>query len=214
MRLPFKSKWAHRVQAALPAHPQEPHAPPDAPTLPDTSDAGWDEAFARVESYLRAHHIESRMQLNRSTNEIIRAARALALRYPTEMPVTLALRVTQARMGEWFVQALGEGDWADERFRARGRLAFLMADIPHECPEWFLSGFKPPSAMQARLAGARLQPGPELRIASMPASPLAFPLDDAIQKQWSTFNRSAFARSSLSWFVISGLVSLAWLITR
>lgn len=214
MRLPFKAKWAHRVQAALRPRTAPSNAASDVLTVPASSNSEWDEAFARVESYLRAHHLESRMLLNRSTTEIITAARTLALRYPNETPVTLALRVTQARMGEWFVAVLGEGDWADERFRARGRLAFLMADMPHECAEWFLSSLTPPPALRARLANARLQPGPELRIASMPASPLAFPLDDAIQKKWSTFNRSAFARSSLSWIVISGLVSLAWLVTR
>jgi len=39
-------------------------APLPAALAPD-SDTAWDEAFLRVESYLLAHQIESRLLLNR-----------------------------------------------------------------------------------------------------------------------------------------------------
>ncbi|MBC8010917.1 MAG: hypothetical protein H7067_12570, partial [Burkholderiales bacterium] len=45
---------------------------------PEPVGPGWDEAFLRVESYLRAHQIESRLVLNRLAMEIVRAARAAA----------------------------------------------------------------------------------------------------------------------------------------
>src|SRR5688572_9771073 len=152
MRLQFKSKWAHRVQAVLRlgplGEPIERTAQP-APALPIT--AAWDDAFLRVESYLRAHQIESRVILNHLTTDILTAARALAVEHPEEAPVTLAINVTHARIGQWMVDALGEGDWADERFRARGRLALLMAEIPQRCPEKFLSLEELPSEIRAQL---------------------------------------------------------------
>ncbi len=212
MRLQFKSHWAHRVRSALQRHAAPAARSARALAVPAT--APWDEAFARVESYLRAHHIESRVLLNRLTTDILTAARALAVEQPQEAPVTLAIRVAHARIGEWFVQAMGEGDWADERFRARGRLALLMADIPEQCPERFLESGELPADSRARLRNARLEPGPQLQLASMPPSPLEFPLGESIEEKWTTFSRSAFFQVALSWVLIAGAAGAAWLAIR
>lgn len=215
MRLQFKSKWAHRVQAVLrlgpPGEPIERTAQP-ASALPVNPE--WDDAFLRVESYLRAHQIESRVLLNYLTTDILTAARGLAVEHPAEAPVTLAINVTHARIGQWMVDALGEGDWADERFRARGRLALLMAEIPQRCPEKFLAHEELPAEIRAQLLAARLYPGPELRLASMPPSLLEFPLGEAVEEKWTTFSSSTFLRASMSWLVIASLCGVAWLATH
>lgn len=215
MRLQFKNRWAHRVQHALLRRGVErprPAAAPAAFALPVHAD--WDEAFLRVESYLRAHHIESRVLLSRLTTDILTAARALALQHPEEAPVTLAVRIAQARIGEWLVHALGGGDWADERFRARGRLALLLSETPQQCPERFLAADELPAELQNRLAAAKLEPGPDLRLASMPSAPLEFPLTEAVGEKWSTFSGSAFFRASMSWIVIGTVAGCVWLATR
>lgn len=213
MGLQFKTKWAHRVQAALRRRPA-----PAAVALPALAavpvNAEWDEAFLRLESYLRAYQIESRVLLNRLATEIITAARTLAAEHPHEAPVTLAIQVAHARIGEWLVHALGGGDWADERFRARGRLATLMAEIPQSCPEYFLALDDLPPSARARLATAQLVVGPDVRLTSMPSAPLEFPLADAMTEKWVTFSRSTFLRAATSWIVIAGVVSVAWFATR
>lgn len=213
MRPQFKNRWAHRVQHALLRRARlRPRSEALVVTLPVHAD--WDEAFLRVESYLRAHQIESRVLLNRLTTEILAAARLLAGEQPDEAPVTLAMRIAQARIGEWLVQALGHGDWADERFRARGRLALLLAEIPRECPERFLAIDELPAETKARLSDARLVPGPDLRLASMPSAPLEFPLTEAVEEKWTTFNRSTFFRGSMSWLVIGAVAGFLWIATR
>lgn len=176
--------------------------------------AEWDEAFLRVESYLRAHHIESRVLLNKLTAEIVDAARAVAVMQPDESAVTLAMQVAHARIGEWMVEALGEGDWTDGHFRARGRLALLLADVPGRCPERFLSlQDLAPEVARAMRAG-QLEPGPELRLSRMPSAPLEFPRVDSVGETWVTFSRSAFVRGATSWLLIAGVVGLAWVFTR
>jgi hypothetical protein len=213
MRLQFKNRWAHLVRHALLRRGQPPpRGTPPAVAVPVHAD--WDEAFLRVESYLRAHHIESRVLLSRLTTDVLTAARALAVQHPEVAPVTLAIRIAQARIGEWLVDALGEGDWADERFRARGRLALLMSDIPHQCPERFLSVGELPAEMKVRLAAANLVPGPDLRLASMSYAPLEFPLTEAVEEKWTTFSRSTFFRASMSWLVIGTFAGVIWLATR
>lgn len=215
MRLRFKKEWAHRVQAVLgrrAAPAPGASTGTRSPFIP--ASAEWDEAFLRVESYLRAHHIESRVLLNQRTTEILTAARALAAHHPKESPVTLAIQVAQARVGEWLVQALGGGDWTDERFRARGRLALVMADVPRRHPDHFLSDRELPTDTRTCLTAAQLQPGPELRLTSMPATPLEFPIGEAVQEKWVTFSRSVFFQASTSWLVVAGLLGVAWFATR
>src|SRR5687768_6354632 len=188
MRLPFKSQWAHRVQAALrlsaSGEPIEQTAPA-APALPISAE--WDEAFLRLESYLRAHQIESRVLLNHLTTDILTAAPALATEHPHAPPVTLAMHVAHAPIGQRLVAALGEGGWAGERCRGRGRVGLVMADVPGRCAEKFRSGEELPPEAMVRRAEARLYPGPELRLASMPPSLLEFPLGEAVEEKWTTF---------------------------
>ena len=214
MRLQFKNRWAHLLQHALlrRGRSRSLRNATQASTLPIHAD--WDEAFLRVESYLRAHHIESRVLLNRLTSDILNAAQVLYPEQAGEAPVTLAIRVAQARIGEWLVHALGEGDWADERFRARGRLALLMAEIPQKHPEYFLASRELPGETKVRLATAKLLAGPDVRLAGMPPAPLEFPITEAVEERWTTFSRSTFFRASMSWLVIGTLASIVWLATR
>ena len=130
MRLQFKTQWAnlHTLMRRRQFGSPERIPAGNAPEGPVNAD--WDEAFLRVESYFRAHQIESRVLLNQLTSEIISAARLLARDLPEVPPVTVAMRMAHARIGEWLVRALGEGHWADERFRARGRLALLLTKLP------------------------------------------------------------------------------------
>ena len=215
MRINFKSIWAQRVQSVIRGRARRSGRSPVATILPPVPpSAEWDEAFLRVESYLRAHHIESRVLLNRLTYEIIDAARRLAEQMPDEMPVTIAVQVAHARIGEWLTQSMGEGDWADERFRARGRLAVLLADVPHECPEHFLIPDPLPPGLRERMASATLHPGPELKLTAMPSAPLEFPLAEAVEGRWETFSRSMFLRAATSWIVLAALLGAAWFTTR
>jgi hypothetical protein len=198
----------HTMTAAnLPASAPGPAAPPDA---------AWDEAFLRVESYLRAHHIESRQQLNRLATEIIAEARAAADKNPapTEAPVTAALRVTHARIGAWFARAGLGADWSSERERARGRLALLLADVPGRWPAWFLHAVPPPPELARALASGRLQPGPGLRRSNMPPAPLEFGFDAAPRAARPRLRAWPWVRAAAPWLCLVGVYGLAWAASR
>lgn len=214
MRLGFKTHWADRLQAVLRSHGSSNGTAAPAMVPAGPIDTDWDEAFLRVESYLRAHHLESRVLLARFTTEIIDAARGLAPQLPGEPPVTVALRVAHARIGDWLQSALGEGDWTDERFRARGRLALLMSELPQRCPERFLTGEPLPAPVADRLAKSSLLPAPEFRPTRMPPAMLEFPLAGIVEEKWVTFSRSAFNRAAASWVLFIGLLGVAWFATR
>lgn len=152
--------------------------------------------------------------MNQFTTEILTAAKDMAAEHPEEAPATLAIRIAQARIGEWLMHSLGEGDWTDERFRARGRLALLMADIPRAHPEFFLGKTALPEALRERMAQAKLYSGPELRVTGMPPAPLEFTLADTAAERWVTFSRSAFFRATKSWLLIAGVLGVVWFAIR
>lgn len=212
MRLRLQDIWSQRLQRVVRRETRRDAAISGEGAQP--VDAAWDEAFLRVESYLRAHHIESRLLLTRLTSEILDTARELITQFPSEAPVTTAMRVAQARIGDWFQRAMGEGDWSDDRFRARGRLALLMSELPQRAPEHFLSPDPLPAGERDCLSGARLQPGPDMRPTGMPPAPLEFPLAGMVEKNWVTFSRSTFNRAVASWALFIGFLGVAWVATR
>jgi hypothetical protein len=101
-------------------------------SAPEPAGPAWDEAFLRVESYLRAHQIESRIVLNRLAVEIVRAARAVSDSAAGAGldPVSLAMREAERRTTEWFARVLGDAaDPDDERLGTRGRIALVLSLI-------------------------------------------------------------------------------------
>lgn len=197
------------VLDAVPPEGRVPLGPPPV-TRPASVDASWDDAFIRVESYLRAHQIESRVVLNRLVNEIISTAAQLHPQRPGVAPVTLAIEVAESRMGAWLVRAMGEGNWSDDRFRARGRLALLMAETWRKWPDKFLDPGEIPPELTEAMRAHRLQAGPELRFANMPPAPLEFPFDTEDSKTWQTLSRSTLVVAASSWLLIAGILGAAW----
>lgn len=191
---------AETVSASLPSSPA---------TEAKLSDPAWDDAFLRVESYLRAHRLESRELLNRLASSIIREARQRSVSYPDLTPVEISLRVTHARIGRWFSKVWPEGDWSQERHRAQGRLALVMADLPGQWADHFLTEASIPPELAKGMAEFSLQPGPELRFSNMPPAPLEFGFDDATDPERQQRGRWVLARAAISWFMIVGLVSAA-----
>lgn len=212
MRLQLYAPWASRAREVLRRRTRP--AAPAITTAPFPVSKDWDEAHTRVESYLRAHGIDSRILIAEFTREIVKAARDLAKRHPAEKPVALAMQLTHARLGEWLVSAMGKGDWADQRFRARGRLALLMSELPQRQPEALTAVEELSAELRTKLATLELQPSPELRRVSMPPSTLEFTLGQAIEDKWTTFHRSVFVKASASWLIIAGAAGLTWFATH
>ena len=166
----------------------------------------WDEAFLRVESYLRAHHVESRVQLNALTTDIVREARARA----GDAPVVAAMGVAHARIGAWFAAAGMTGDWTDGRVQARARLAWVLAEGAVGRPGGFLAAGPAPPDLVVALAEAVLQPGPELRFSNMAAEPLEFGFDDPEDRNAPKRSRWLALRAAAGWLLITGFFGVVW----
>ena len=175
-----------------------------------TADPAWDEAFLRVESYLRAHHLESRMLLNQLTSEIIDAARACGPAHPPEPPVALGMRLAHARIGSWFARAGTEADEASGRDRAHSRLALAIANLPGRWSNHFLSTEPVPPELTAAMASFRFQPGPELRFSNMPPATLEFGFDETGRSHTRERGLWLVLRAASSWLLLAGLIGVTW----
>jgi hypothetical protein len=170
----------------------------------------WDEAFRRVESYLRAHGVESRVQLNSLTTEIIGAAQSSAAARDGGEPVTLAMREANARIGAWFERLIGTANGDDARFHARGRLAVIMAEVPRRWPQHFLSPDPLPEDLIAAVNSGSVQAGPEVRFTNMAPQRIEFSAPPGESSPRPGFPRGPLLRAAAMWMLIIGLLGVTW----
>ncbi len=184
-----------------------------SPALP--ADLAWDEAFLRVESYLRSHRLESRILINRLTTEILNSAREESSGREGFSPVELAMEVADRRMSAWFLRVLGEEALDEPRLGARGRLALVLADVPARWPQYFLSDETPPQQMVDAMRSAYVEAGPELRFSNMVPRPMDLgPIASAAGDTWSTLRRWPLLRAVLGWLLIIGALAGIWSATH
>ena len=193
-------------------YPRDAMSSPSSQISSDATDdaAAWDEAFLRVESYLRAHHLQSRVLLNRLVTDIVREARERVSATPSETPVNAAMAVMHARIGAWFARVGQAGDWSDPRVRVRARLALVLANLPATGMGGFLSDEPVSPALAAAFAPGVLQPGPRLRFSNMSAAPLEFGFDDPENPHAPKRSLLMSARAAAGWLLISGFFGVAW----
>ncbi|HEX2099189.1 MAG TPA: hypothetical protein VHF69_00915 [Candidatus Synoicihabitans sp.] len=182
---------------------------------PVAPDPAWDEAYLRVESYLRAHQIESRILLNELAADIIREARQRARSRAGLEPTSTALQVANERMAAWFDQMLGGESQSRERIGVRGRLALVMADVPGRWPHYFLRRDAVAPEMVEAMRAAYLEAGPELQFSNMAPRPIDLgPIANVAGETWRTFLRWPMLRAIAGWLIIVGLLGATWVLTR
>jgi len=168
-----------------------------------------------VESYLRAHQIDSRILLNGLTTDIIREARQRVKRPEDGEPVEVAMRIANERMASWFDNILGDETPSGERIGVRGRLALAMTDVPGRWPHYFLRPDPPPAEMVQAMRAAYIEAGPELQFSNMAPRPIDLgPIANVAGETWRTFKRWPVLRAIVGWLIILGLLGACWVLTR
>ncbi len=175
-----------------------------------TGAPAWDEAFLRVESYLRAFGLESHVLLNQITAAIIQEAKCKVEAGESGNPVGIAMEITQSRIGAWLSRSGQEIDWINERSRAQGRLALIIADLPGRWPNQFLSADPFPEELAAALASFRILPAPGMRMSNMAPEPLEFGILEPGDPRLKTRRIWAPVRAVVPWLLIFGFFGVAW----
>ncbi len=187
--------------------------PPAArPPFPPRTDAAWNEAHERVESYLRAHRIALPITLSDLTNRIVARAWARHPAEPRTPPVTLALREADAAITDWFATVLAQEGTHSRRLGVRGRLALALADAPGRWPDAFLAPSAPPRELSDAMRAAFLRAGPAPQLSKMLSQDI--PLGSVarlVDAGWTALQRWAAIRLLVRIALVAALAGLAFL---
>lgn len=169
----------------------------------------------RVESYLRAHQVESRILLNRLTVEIIRAARDRVVANPELAPLAAAMTEANTRLGAWFTNLLQEEVGKRQRLGPRGRLSLMLAEVSRRWPQHFLDEKGAPPEMVAAMRASYVEVGPEMQFSNMAPQPIDLgPIANAAGETWDTFRRQPWLRMIAGLLAIALILGVVWLGTR
>jgi hypothetical protein len=175
----------------------------------------WNAAYVRVEDYLRAHRIHSRLHQSRLIERVLERAARRHADDPTQDPITLAADETEALMLDWFALQLGELPLAPDRLAAQARTAMLLADVPAKWPYAFLETENTPPAVHTAMEKGSLQAGPDLAVSSMVPRDIDLGTLPAVAGETlEKLERWPLVRLIAMWTAFAGILMALFALTR
>jgi hypothetical protein len=155
----------------------------------------WNEAYEKVENYLRACRINSRLHRARLIHRVLER---LAERGPSssnEPLSTRAIRETQALVD--------------------GRVGLLLCDGPERWPYAFLTSGDLPEEFVREMRASMLVAGPNLEISSMVPRQIDYGwLPEIAGDTLEQIGRSPVLKAVMAWLLFVALLALLFYITR
>ncbi len=175
----------------------------------------WNDAYVRVENYLRAHRIHNRLHQSRLIQQVLERASRRHEANPVLNPTALAAEEIEALMDTWFAEMLDERGQPHERIAVDGRVALLLCDGPQKWPYAFLDEQAvPPEFARAMRAGA-IEAGPDMAVSSMVPRPIDLgPIPEAAGETMETIEKWPILRTLLLWLVFAGALAGIFYATR
>jgi hypothetical protein len=175
----------------------------------------WNDAYVRVEDYLRAHRIHNRLHQSRLIQQVLERAARRHEANPTLHPTALAAQEIEALMDLWFAEMLEERGQPHERIAVDGRVALLLCDGPQRWPYAFLDEQQvPPDFERAMRAGA-IQAGPDMAISSMVPRAIDLGLiPEAAGETMERIEKWPILQTLLLWLVFAGALAVIFYATR
>ena len=179
--------------------------------------AEWDEAYGKVENYLRACRVSSRMHRARLTAMIVQRAIAQRTAEPGGQPLsTLAINEARRLIAWWMAGLLPPRP--DERpyTQSEGFVALYLCDGPMRWPNAFLNPREEPPGFLNTLHARLVKAGPDLEVSSMVPRPIDRGiLPELADSARATFDRFPVLRTLLFWCLFAAaLVALFWYTRR
>ena len=175
----------------------------------------WNNAYVRVEDYLRAHRIQNRLHSSRLILKILEQAAVRHAADPTLDPTTIAAEETEAMMDRWFAEILDERDQPHERIAVDGRVALLLCDGPQKWPYAFLETQQVPAEFIQSMRAGALAAGPDMAVSSMVPRPIDLgPIPEAAGETLERFERLPMLRTIFLWLLFAGALAAIFHATR
>ena len=175
----------------------------------------WNDAYVRVEDYLRAHRIHNRLHQSRLILRILERAARRHETNPGASPTTLAAEEAGQMMDAWFGEVLGEKDLPHDRLAVTGRVALLLTDGPQKNPYAFLNAEQVPPEFARALQRSSIDAGPDLAVSSMVPRPIDLgPITEAAGETFERFEQWPLLRTVALWILFAAALAAIFHATR
>lgn len=189
----------------------------DAVTLPawqPEKAAEWDEAFEKVENYLRACRVSSRFHRARLTAAILqRAVEARGGR--GESLAALAIDEAREMISRWMEHLLPVHEGERPVSLNEAYLSLYLCDAPMRWPNAFLNPREQPPGFQDSLRSGLVRTGPDLEVSSMVPRPLDRGLIPGLAgSAMETLERFPILKTLFTWLLFGALLVFLFWYTR
>ncbi|MDI1337889.1 MAG: hypothetical protein PSU94_17045 [Lacunisphaera sp.] len=175
----------------------------------------WNDAYVRVEDYLRAHRVHNRLHQSRLIERILSEAARRHAEAPALDPSTLAIEETDRLMDEWFGELLGEKGLPHDRLATEGRVAMLLSEGMQRWPYAFLDERKIPAEFTAAMRQSSIKAGPDLAVSSMVPREIDLgTITEAAGYTLERIEKLPVLRVLLLWAIFAGLLTAVFFATR
>lgn len=175
----------------------------------------WNDAYVRVEDYLRAHRIHNRLHASRLILQILERAARRHAENPKLDPTSLAAEEIEAEMDRWFATVLDERDQPHERIAVDGRVALLLCDGPQKWSYAFLDEKNIPGEFAKAMKAGAIAAGPNMAVSSMVPRPIDLgPIPEVAGETLETFERLPMLRTLFLWLIFTAALAGIFYATR
>lgn len=174
----------------------------------------WDEAFEKVENYLRACRVASRLHRARLVALILERAfnrRAADPAVAAQPLATVAIDEAHHVIEDWVLHHLPPQDGGRPHTLPEGFLALYLCDAPMRWPNAFLNPQLDPPGFAETLRARMVQTGPELEISSMVPRQMDRGFIPELAEALESLERMPVIKTLLAWLLFAiGLLLLFW----
>lgn len=175
----------------------------------------WNDAYVRVEDYLRAHRIHNRLHASRLILQILERAARRHAENPKLDPTSLAAEEIEAEMDRWFATVLDERDQPHERIAVDGRVALLLCDGPQKWSYAFLDEKNIPQEFTKAMKAGAIAAGPNMAVSSMVPRPIDLgPIPEVAGETLERFERLPMLRTLFLWLIFTAALAGIFYATR
>ncbi|HBM15556.1 MAG TPA: hypothetical protein DD381_04315 [Lentisphaeria bacterium] len=180
--------------------------------IPETDT--YDDAYTKVEHYLRALRIENRRILSKSVYVILEKAAAEHQNNPSSDIAALAMEETYKLTSRWCKNVLDLPPSNESEIPLKDKIAMLLSNVPTKWAKYFLSDDKLPEGLVKAMKKAYLTAGPEFQRARMTHRALDFnPAAGVLAETYKLANKNPIAK----WLIYGAIIfifALIFFLTR
>ena len=179
----------------------------------------WNRAFEKVEDYLRAHRVDSRLQRARLIEQVLStvATRGPSRQTPDDDVIeSLAIEECRNMMNAWFAGLRGDGMEPTRSFDSiDARIALLVSDAPIRWPYQFMTPGALPDDMRRQLQTLAIKAGPELAISHMVPRDIDIGfIPEFAGNTMATFARVPALKVVVAWVLYLAVLAILFYFTR